>query len=217
MKKSFFRTSVVALAVSFGLSSCEGLDDLVGLTLSPSIPIEEVLEFSDPAQGDSILLHKGQFHVIDFDSETMPSEITDNLDNMNRFKLKNIHIKFDERALLSASRYFLRGQLVLFQVPSDLSDVPANQSSTTPVNFPSSLSELTSIELRSNDWIVNTQWSDLDNEGTFTLPLDPDFEELISNQLMSEKKIGLAMLYYFNGNGAVEVKATVILDLEIRM
>ncbi|MCC5916907.1 MAG: hypothetical protein JJU02_06215 [Cryomorphaceae bacterium] len=217
MKKSFFRTSVLALAVTFGLSSCEGLDDLVGLKLSPSIPIEEVLEFNDPSQGDSILMHQGQYHVVDFSSETMPSDITDNLDKMSMFKLKNVHIKFDDRVLLSATRYFLRGQLVLFEVPSDLSNVPSNQSSPTPIDFASSLTEITTIPLRSTDWIINTEWTDLDNEGTFTLPFDPDFEEMIANHLMSEKKIGVAMLYQFIGNGPLEVKATVILDLEIRI
>ncbi len=217
MKKSFFSLSIVALGLTFGLSSCDELDDLVGLTLSPSIPIEEVLDFNDPSQGDSILMHQAKFHILDFSSETMPSDIKDNLDKMSMFKLNQVHIKFDDRVLLSATRYFLRGQLVLFEVPSDLSNVPSNMSSPTPIDFPSSLTEITTIPLRSTDWIINTEWTDLDNEGTFTLPLDPDFEEMIANHLMSEKKIGVAMLYQFIGNGPLEVKATVILDLEIRI
>lgn len=217
MRKSFFRASATALVISLGFTSCDDLDDLGGITLTPSIPIEETIVFDDPSQGDSIILHQGSYHVIDLTSDDMPGDIKTNLNNIATFKINQIQLKFDERTFATAARYSLRGEIVLFEVPEDSSLIPSNESSVDPVQFPAELNAITTIPLQSNDWLISTEWSDKDQEGTFVLPIDPQFEENISNYLLAEKKIGAAMLYQFNGSGALQFRATAIFDLELRL
>ncbi|TVQ80424.1 MAG: hypothetical protein EA358_01920 [Flavobacteriales bacterium] len=218
MKKSVILSGIFAIAASFALTSCDELDDLVGVTLTPSVPIEQILEFADPNATGTIVINKANYHVVDFTDGSMPSEITDNIDKMEQFRILEIEYAYLNRVIAAASTFTLSGEVILFEVPGDLSLVPANQSSSTPTSFPSDdLTEIVRLPISSSAWADAAKWTNTDNEGSFPLPFDQSTQDLIADYLLANKKIGIAIFSDYEGSASLDVTGKVTLNLEIKI
>jgi hypothetical protein len=218
MKKLFSYLSIGAMLIS--LQSCEELEDVLGISLSPTFEETFNIHLPDSSNpGVSQSMYMAFYRMLDFSSQDAPKELRDNVESAADVDFKELILKIEgvegeanpiEPATLSGSIVFFPGELYNgHPVPNDIF---GNQG------YPEEIwngDEIAVITLSNSAWANNQQWKEDDGEGTFSLSLSSEKAKAISSHLESKRKIGYVVLIEFNGEMPFSAEAIVGMKVDL--